>query len=72
MSITIPLEKMTIEEKIQAMESIWNDLCSQTEQLSSPSWHGAVLDEREAAIKSGDDKFEDWETTKQHISKTIR
>ena len=27
MSITLPLDKMTVLEKIQTMESLWDDLC---------------------------------------------
>jgi len=53
MSITIPLEKMSIEEKIQAMESIWDDLCNKADSIASPSWHKELLDEREEGIKRG-------------------
>ncbi len=69
MSITIPLEKMSIEEKIQAMESIWDDLCNRADSIASPSWHKEVLDEREKEIKRGDDQFVDWDTAKKNIRK---
>ncbi len=39
MPISLPLETMTIEEKIQAMKTIWNDLCGRAESLASPDWH---------------------------------
>ena len=71
MSITLPLEKMSVEEKIQAMETIWDDLCSRANSLASPDWHGEVLAEREAAIERGDDEFIDWETAKQNIKKEL-
>ena len=71
MSITIPLEKMSIEEKIQAMESIWDYLCNKVESIASPSWHKEVLDEREEGIKRGDDKFVDWDTARKNIRKEI-
>lgn len=71
MSITIPLEKMSIEEKIQAMESIWDDLCNKADSIASPSWHKEVLVEREKGIKRGDDKFVDWDTAKKNIRKEI-
>ena len=71
MSITIPLEKMSIEEKIRAMESIWDDLCHKADSIASPSWHKEVLDEREEGIKRGDDKFVDWDTARKNIRKEI-
>ena len=43
MAVTLPLDKMSIEEKIQTMESIWEDLCKSADSLSSPSWHEEVL-----------------------------
>jgi len=36
MTIFLPLKNMTIEEKIQAMESIWEDLCDQADSIPSP------------------------------------
>ena len=28
MASTLPLDKMSVEEKLQAMESLWDDLCN--------------------------------------------
>jgi hypothetical protein len=67
MSITLPLDKMTVEEKIQAMETIWDDLCERANNLSSPAWHAEILNEREAAIERGEDEFIDWENARQNI-----
>ena len=35
MANTIPLDKMSVEEKIQAMESLWDDLCRKAGGVSS-------------------------------------
>ncbi len=43
MPITLPLKEMSIEEKIGAMESIWNDLCGAENSIMSPPWHEAIL-----------------------------
>ncbi|KAB2835093.1 MAG: addiction module antitoxin RelB [Candidatus Brocadia sp.] len=42
MEIILPLEKMSIEENIRTMETIWDDLCRKADSISSPSWHGEV------------------------------
>jgi len=56
------LDKMTVAEKLEAMEIIWNDLSQPPEDFSSPEWHKDVLLKREQARKNGEEKFSDWET----------
>ncbi len=63
------INKMTLEEKIQVMEIIWEDLAKTADALSSPDWHTNILDEREDDIKSGKAELMDWEITKKKISK---
>ena len=71
MGITLHLEQMSTEEKIQTMESIWNNLCKKADSLQSPSWHKNILHEREKGIKNGDEKFIDWDKAKKHIRDKI-
>jgi len=71
MTISLPLEKMTIEEKLRVMESIWEDLCQHANELEPPEWHGKVLDALERAIEQGEETFEDWETAKRHIRDSL-
>ena len=72
MEISIPLDKMSIDEKIQAMETIWDDLCQKADSLSSPDWHHQVLRQREACIKEGSEEFISWEKTKKYIKQSTR
>ena len=67
MRINLPLEKMSIEEKIQTMEAVWDNLCKKADSLSSPLWHKNILHEREKRIKNGDEKFVDWNKAKKYI-----
>ena len=67
MNITLPLDQMTTEEKLRAMEALWADLSRQEAEVPSPAWHEAVLKEREERIKSGQEAFMDWETAKQQL-----
>ena len=71
MASTLPLEKMSVEEKLQAMESLWDDLCSKAGGMTSPAWHEDVLAEREAMQKRGDDQFDDWEAAKRDIRNKV-
>lgn len=71
MDIALHLEGMSTEEKIRAMEAIWEDLCKKADSLSSPSWHKNVLFEREEQIKNGEDEFMDWDKAKKQIRDSI-
>ena len=54
MPATLPLNEMTVAEKLQAMEALWEDLSRNAEALESPEWHRGVLEERERRITSGE------------------
>ena len=71
MANTLPLDKMSVEEKIQAMESLWEDLCSRAGGVASPAWHEDVLAERDAAHQRGEDAFEDWDEAKRYIRNKV-
>ncbi len=65
----LALDKMTIEEKLQTMEALWDDLCQHEEILPVHDWQKEVLDERERMIERGDSKFSDWEEAKKRITR---
>lgn len=67
MANTLPLDKMTVEEKLQAMESLWDDLCRRAGGVASPDWHREVLEQRDAVHKRGEDEFQDWEAAKREV-----
>jgi hypothetical protein len=71
MASTLPLEKMSVDEKLRAMELLWDDLCKKAESMASPAWHEGVLAERDAMQKRGDDTFEDWEAAKKSIRNKV-
>jgi putative addiction module component (TIGR02574 family) len=66
-SIALPLDRMTVAEKLMAMEALWDDLCRDESQIPVQDWHKDLLDQRERQIESGEAKFVDWETAKARI-----
>jgi len=72
MSLPMRLESMTLEEKLQTMEEIWDDLCHKNADMASPDWHGGMLAEREKTLQSGDEKFLDWDVAKKRIKTKIK
>jgi len=65
--MTLPLEKMTREEKLQAMEVLWIDLTRNEKEYNSPDWHKDILELREKRIQSGQEKYQDWESAKKDL-----
>jgi putative addiction module component (TIGR02574 family) len=66
--VHLEIDKMTLEEKLRAMEALWDDLCRR-DAVPVPQWHKDILDKRQQLIKSGKAKFVDWETAKKQIRK---
>jgi putative addiction module component (TIGR02574 family) len=68
MSVPIlPLNEMSIEEKLQTMEALWQSLSTEPDAIESPAWHKEELAERERKIESGETKFLEWEKAKAYI-----
>ncbi|MFZ0915851.1 MAG: addiction module protein [Candidatus Udaeobacter sp.] len=68
MSVPIlPLNEMSVEEKLQTMEALWRSLSADPAAVESPVWHEEELAERERKIESGEAKFVEWEKAKADI-----
>jgi putative addiction module component (TIGR02574 family) len=65
--IRTAIPRLSVEEKLQTMEALWQSLSSNPETFESPAWHEKELREREHNIESGTSKFIDWETVKADI-----
>ena len=67
----LPLEQMTIQDKMRTMEDLWENLCRHSDQLQSPEWHQNILADREQSICVGEAVFEDWSAAKKRIRETL-
>jgi hypothetical protein len=72
MTVELPVEQMSVAEKLHAMEMLWENLCRDEKTIPVPQWHKDLLDERERFIREGKAHFEDWETAKARIAKKVR
>jgi putative addiction module component (TIGR02574 family) len=50
------IERMSVTERLQTMEQLWDSLCRDA-ALPSPEWHRDVLADRRARAQSGEAKF---------------
>ena len=72
MQVTIPLNTMTVPEKLRAMEDIWDDLCQKEDAVPSPGWHGDVLQAREERVQTGAAKFIELDEAKRRVRNQIK
>lgn len=72
MGIALPLDKMTVADKLQTMELLWDDLCHHVQDIGIPEWHHEVLAARAADLKEGKERFTDWESAKEAIRESVK
>jgi hypothetical protein len=68
---TLPLNEMTLAEKLETMEVLWEDISRDQSAFESPEWHFTVLQERESLIRSGEAQFTDWEQAREELRKEM-
>jgi len=71
MTVMLPVDQMTVEEKLRTMEILWDDLRRNEENIPVPQWHKELLDERERLVREGKAHFENWETVKKRITDRV-
>lgn len=72
MSTILPLDKMTIEQKMQALEELTIDLHRNEALIPVPDWHLEILREREQLVKEGQAEFVDLEIFKKLVDEDIK
>jgi hypothetical protein len=63
------IEKMTLEEKLEAMELLWKSISEKPAEVVSPAWHGDIVAARLAKIEKGEAKFLSIEEARQRLRK---
>lgn len=69
--LSLDLEKMTVSEKLSALDLIWMDLRRTADKLPVPERHRLILDSRRQAFEKGEIGYTDWETAKKEIRNRV-
>jgi hypothetical protein len=48
---------MSVEERLQAIELLWNSISRLGDAVAAPAWHGEVLAARRAKVDAGEGQF---------------
>jgi hypothetical protein len=51
------IDRMSMEERLQAIELLWNSIRQTGDLAASPAWHGEVLAARRARVEAGEGRF---------------
>jgi putative addiction module component (TIGR02574 family) len=66
---TIELSHLTLREKFQIMQAIWDDLRGSVDGFEVPQSHKDILDDRRRKAESGESKLLDWDQVKHSIGR---
>ncbi len=67
MHVPLPLDKMTVADKLRLLEELWSDLQQTPEDVPSPAWHADVLRARQDRVREGASQFGDWAEAKRRM-----
>jgi len=63
------IKKMTLGERLQAMELLWESISAYPGKVASPEWHGEELNRRLAKVKAGKGTFLTVQQLKARLAK---
>ena len=63
------ISKMSVLERLQAMEALWDSLTREPTDVKSPNWHEDILSDRKEKIESGKANFISLEELKSKHEK---
>ena len=61
------IEDMSREEKLRAMEVLWQAISKEDPVPESPAWHGEVLEQTRSRVSAGTEQVMDWEEAKRRL-----
>ncbi len=65
--IVLPLESMSIAEKLEVIDTVWEDLRKNASAIPVPEWHREILASRKKAFERGEIGYTNWEIAKKEI-----
>lgn len=66
---SLAIKQMSWDEKLRAMEELWESLSREDTRLESPAWHRDALHETAARHDSGQERPVDWIEAKRDLRK---
>jgi hypothetical protein len=58
---------MSREEKLRAIEALWQEISKEEPAPESPAWHGEVLEQTRSRVSAGTEQVMEWEEAKRRL-----
>ena len=65
----LSISQLSFAQKLNLMETLWDELTREEQTLESPAWHEDILKDREKALAAGKAFISDWEEAKYRIKR---
>jgi putative addiction module component (TIGR02574 family) len=65
-------DALTVEEQIDYVQSLWDYIAANPEQVPVPDWHRQVLAERLASCQANPNEGKPWEEFDEDVLKKLR
>ncbi len=72
MALALKINEMDTNEKLMAIEAIWDSLIRDSGEIKSPSWHKDELSSRLANYKAGKEDCVELESAKRMIRRAVK
>ena len=66
-NVSVQLSDLSMPEKIQLVEDLWDDIASHPELVPVPEWQKFELDQRKSNRKKNPKAASSWEDVKKRI-----
>ena len=64
---SVEISRMSVTERLRAMELLWDALCRKERDVPSPAWHADVLLARKERAARGESKFLTLDELKRRV-----
>lgn len=65
------IQALSLQEKLEMMEVLWESISSSGAEIEVPQWQQDILAERQRLIDEGKAAFIDWDTAKNQIRDAV-
>jgi len=65
--MNIPVNEMTVSEKLQALSIIWDSLSEDPDSIPAPKWQREELEKRAQRLESGEATVSDWDEAEKRF-----
>ena len=68
---SLGIDRMSVEQRMQLMEDIWDSIAKEPESVEIPDWHKKIIAERLADCESNPNAQVAWEEARTRLRESL-